>query len=408
VTPVDIIKPTPEQVQWQDMEFCVFVHFSINTFNNREWSDGTFSPKTFNPKHLDCEQWVKVAQAAGAKYMILVCKHHDGFCLWQTDTTDYSVKSSPYKNGAGDVVAEFVAACRKFGMRFGFYLSPWDRHAPEYADKLAYDQYYAAQLAELLSRYADYNEVFELWFDGAGSEGRVYDWDMFLGVINQYQPGAVRFQSAYPTIRWVGNEKGYTPYPNWNLISQDGTEIWAPAECDVPIHLYHWFHHTGLWGIAYRITLQSTKKLVDLYEKSVGHGANLLLNIAPTTDGLFSKRDIKRVLALGAEIRRRYDTPLAETAGSGITLELPLPTPMSVNCVVLQEDITEGERVRKYSIEVKSGVNWVRVQTSEQTISIGHKKIDKFAIPITTPALRLVVAEATAEPIIRSFRAYQI
>ncbi len=390
------------------MEFGVFCHFGINTFNNLEWSDGTKNPSSFNPTRLDCEQWVRVAKEAGAKYMVLTCKHHDGFCLWQTDTTDYSVKASPFKDGKGDVVAEFVAACRKHGMKFGFYLSPWDRHEPRYKDKVAYDQFYVAQLTELVTRYAKKDEIFELWFDGAGSTGREYDWDLFMGVIQQYQSRAIRFNMCNPTIRWVGNEGGYAPYPNWNLITHDNQQVWMSAECDVPIRLRHWFHHTGLWGIIYRLSLMSTKKLVTLYERSVGHGANLLLNIAPTREGLFSKTDVKRVLSLGREIRRRYGTPLAGTAGTGREIVLILPEPALVNATITQEDILEGERVKAYHIEGKIGNQWKTLQTQEPTISIGHKKIDKLTRPIQVSALKLVILESVGDPLIQSFKAFKI
>ncbi len=390
------------------MEFGVFCHFGINTFNNLEWSDGTKDPSSFNPTRLDCEQWVRVAKEAGAKYMVLTCKHHDGFCLWQSETTDYSVKASPYKNGNGDVVAEFVAACRKHGMKFGFYLSPWDRHETRYMDKVAYDQFYAAQLRELVTRYAQKDEIFELWFDGAGSAGREYDWDLFMGVIQQYQSRAIRFNMCNPTIRWVGNEGGYAPYPNWNVTTCNHQQVWMPAECDVPIRLRHWFHHTGLWGIIYRLSLLSTKKLVTLYEKSVGHGANLLLNIAPTREGLFSKIDVKRVLSLAREIRRRYGTPLAGAAGTGKEIVLKLPATTLVNATIAQEDIREGEQVKAYHLEADIGGHWERVKTLEPTISIGHKKIDKFARPVQTSALKLVISEAAGNPLIQSFRAFKI
>lgn len=389
------------------MEFGVFCHFGINTFNNLEWSDGTKSPSSFNPTRLDCEQWVRVAKEAGAKYMVLTCKHHDGFCLWQTKTTDYSVKASPYKNGMGDVVAEFVAACRKHGMKFGFYLSPWDRHEPRYKDKVAYDQFYAAQLTELVMQYALKDEIFELWFDGAGSAGREYDWNLFMGVIEQFQPHANRFNMCNPTIRWVGNEGGYAPYPNWNVTRHNGQQVWMPAECDVPIRLRHWFHHVGLWGIIYRFSLMSTKKLVTLYERSIGHGANLLLNLAPTREGLFSKTDVNRVLSLSREIRRRYETPLAGTNGTGTEIVLHLPEPSLVNATIAQEDIREGERVRSYCIEANIAGKWQVVKTLEPTISIGHKKIDKFSFPIHTNALRLVILQWDDKPIIQSFRAFR-
>ncbi|MBN2151131.1 MAG: alpha-L-fucosidase [Candidatus Lokiarchaeota archaeon] len=416
----DLVRPTEAQARWQDDEFGIFVHFGMNTFNNREWSDGTCSLDTFNPTRLDCEQWVTVAKDAGARYMVLVCKHHDGFCLWQTRTTEYCVQNTPWKGGKGDVVAEFVAACRKHGMQFGFYLSPWDRHEPRYEDKEAYDKYYAAQLEELVTGYAKAGEIYELWFDGAGSTGRVYDWPMFMGIVKKHQPDAMIFNMGDLTIRWVGNENGVAPYPTWNVVKAqdaekfahegvkpDGTgDKWIPAECDVPIHHRHWFHHKGAWGVLYHFALFSKKRLVEIYEKSVGHGANLLLNLAPTERGLFSDRDVARLGEMAREIRRRYGTPVAETSGKGSEIVLDLKEPKRVTAVVLQEDIKQGERVRKYTLQAQLGGNWQDLDLEEPGIAIGHKKIDKPLAPLTTGAIKLVVTESVAEPIIQSFKVY--
>nr|MDO8113033.1 alpha-L-fucosidase [Candidatus Sigynarchaeota archaeon] len=417
---VNVIKPTEQQAHWQDDEFGIFIHFGMNTFNNREWSDGTCKLETFNPTRLDCEQWVTVAKEAGARYMVLVCKHHDGFCNWQTKTTEYCIRNTPWKNGKGDVVAEFVAACRKYSMKFGFYLSPWDRHEPAYKDKEAYDKFYAAQLTELVTQYAKPSEIYELWFDGAGSTGRVYDWTRFMGIIHEHQPDAMIFNMGELTIRWVGNEDGVAPYPHWNVVKtkdaekfaagkvdQDGTgDKWLPAECDVPIHHRHWFHHRGWWGFLYRRMLFSKEKLVEIYEKSVGHGANLLLNIAPTMEGLFSKKDIMRLKEMVDEIRHRYAKPVAETSGKGTELILELSSPTPVLATITQENIREGERVRAYVLQGKVGNDWQDIVTMEPTISIGHKKIDKFTKPVTTNAIRLVITSSIAEPIIKSFQAF--
>jgi alpha-L-fucosidase len=418
-----IVKPTALQAQWQDDEFGIFVHFGINTFNNKEWSDGTFPASSFNPTKLDCNQWVSVAKNAGAKYMILVCKHHDGFCNWQTATTDYSVKSSPWKGGKGDVVAEFVDACRKHGMKFGFYLSPWDRHEPKYTDKNAYDEFYAAQLTELVTTYANPGEIYELWFDGAGSTGRVYNWSLFMDIVRKHQPNAMIFNMGDLTIRWVGNESGYAPYPHWNVVESknadefaldgktkaDGSgDKWLPAECDVPIRHRHWFHHKGLWGILYRKMLFKKDKLVELYERSVGHGANLLLNLAPTEDGLFNQTDINRLSDAMEEVRRRYSTPLAKTSGHGKEVVLKLPEESQVSAVIIQEDILEGgERVRAYSLEAMINGTWRAVKPQEATISIGHKKIDKLFPPITTDTIKLMITESIADPLIRNFAAFR-
>jgi alpha-L-fucosidase len=414
-----ILKPNEDQLKWADAEFGMFCHFGMNTFVNKEWSDGTFPPSKFNPTKLDCEQWVTAAKAAGINYMVLTTKHHDGFCLWQTKTTDYSVKSSPWKNGKGDVVAEFVAACRKHGMKFGFYLSPWDRHEPKYKDKDAYDSFYAAQLTELLTQYANKDEIFELWFDGAGSTGRVYDWKRFMAIIKEHQSRAVIFNMGDHTIRWVGNENGYAPYPTWNVAKSEEKdnylrsiaqtdipgEYWIPAECDVPIHHFHWFHHTGLKGIIYKKMLFSKDKLVELYERSIGHGANLLLNLAPTKEGLLSATDITRLNEMVAEVRKRYSKPLATISGRGKELVLKLPQKTSINAIILQEDIREGERIRKYHLEALIDGQWKIITLEEPGISVGHKKIDKF-VTLQTDAIKIIVEDSVAEPIIRNFQAF--
>jgi alpha-L-fucosidase len=416
----NIVKPTEAQTSWQDDEFGIFVHFGMNTFNNKEWSDGTCKVDSFNPTQLDCEQWVTVAKNAGVKYMVLVCKHHDGFCLWQTKTTEYCVRNSPWKGGKGDVVAEFVAACRKHGMQFGFYLSPWDRHEPRYKDKDAYDNFYASQLEELITGYAKEGEIYELWFDGAGSTGRVYDWPQFMDIVKKHQPNAMIFNMGDLTIRWVGNENGVAPYPTWNVVQSDDAERfayekvkadgtgnkWIPAECDVPIHHRHWFHHKGAWGILYYRMLFSKKKLVEIYEQSVGHGANLLLNLAPTEQGLFSKRDVARLGEMVDEIRRRYGASIAETSGTGSEILLELKETTLVTAIILQEDIRQGERVKEYRICAKTGDTWHEISLQEPGIAIGHKKIDKPVEPLRTTAIKLVITKSIAEPIIKAFKVY--
>lgn len=414
-----LIKPSENQIQWADAEFGMFCHFGMNTFVNKEWSNGTFPPSKFNPTKLNCEQWVSTAKEAGINYMILTTKHHDGFCLWQTKTTDYCVRNSPWKNGKGDVVAEFVAACRKHDMKFGFYLSPWDRHEPKYQDKDAYDIFYTAQLTELLTLYANHDEIFEIWFDGAGSAGRVYDWKRFMAVIKEHQPHANIFGMGDHTIRWVGNESGYAPYPTWNVAPSGGKddylrsigqtkipgEYWIPAECDVPIHHFHWFHHTGFKGIIYKKMLFTKDKLVELYERSIGHGANLLLNLAPNKEGLLAEVDINRLNEMVAEVRRRYSKALATTSGKGKEIILKLPLKTNANAVIIQEDIREGERIRKYHLEALIDGQWSIISCEEPGIAVGHKKIDKFS-SLITDAIKLIVEESIEEPIIRNFQAF--
>ncbi len=338
----ELVKPTPAQVRWQNAEFGMFVHFGINTFNNREWSDGTKSPKTFNPKRLNTDQWIQVAKNAGVNYMILTCKHHDGFCLWQTETTDYSVKSSPYKQGKGDVVDEFVASCRKFGMKFGFYLSPWDRHEPCYKDKEAYDKFYAKQLNELLTKYAEHDELFEIWFDGAGSAGREYDWKSIIEICKQH-----------------------------------------------------------------RKSLFSVDQLVEIYEKSIGYGANLLLNLAPTDQGVFSEIDVRRLNQFVNKIRSMYGTPIATTSGTGTELELHLPIKQKIDAVELREDISQGQRIKAYELYYNAEGSWRPLRSVSKNLTVGHRKIDRLAESVVTDTVKVVVKEIFAEPIISKFCAYK-
>jgi alpha-L-fucosidase len=236
------IKPTPQQVEWQDLEFGVLIHFGTNTYLDREWGDGTASPQVFNPTQLDPEQWLRAAKAAGAKYVVLVAKHHDGFCLWPTKQTDYSVKSSPWENGKGDVVKRVSDAANKLGMKFGVYLSPWDRHEPRYKNSAEYDDYYSAELDELTSRYGD---LVEFWLDGAGSEGHVYNFPRIIETLRVKQPNTLVFADAalfeYGDIRWAGNENGKIPYENWNVLDRHGYLRWRPVEADTPLHKEFWF-----------------------------------------------------------------------------------------------------------------------------------------------------------------------
>lgn len=319
----ELAVPSKAQREWQDLELGVFCHFGMNTFCDQEWGEGKDSPALFNPESLDARGWVRTAREAGFRYFVLTAKHHDGFCLWPTATTDYSVASSPWKNGQGDVVAECAAACREEGIGFGIYVSPWDRHEPCYADPALYDDFYARQLEELLTGYGP---LVEVWFDGAGSEGREYDWPRIMGLVRKHQPQAMVFNMGAPTIRWVGNEDGLAPYPCWNTADSarasmftetsarwlPETPRWLPAECDVPIRKDRWFWHPGEEHL-----LLSLDELMDIYYRSVGHGATLLLNVAPDDRGLIPDADAARLIEFGNEIRRRFGNCVAETAGAG-------------------------------------------------------------------------------------------
>ncbi len=287
---IELVKivPSKRQLSHQQMEFYAFVHFTVNTYTNREWGDGTESPSIFNPKNLDCNQWVEACKSAGMKGLILTAKHHDGFCLWQTEYTGHSMKNSPYKNGMGDVVKECAEACRRGGISFGIYLSPWDRNCPLYGQGKAYDDYYCNQLTELLTNYG---ELFSVWFDGACGEGpngkkQVYDWDRYYNTVRRLQPDAC-ISIMGPDVRWCGNEAGNTRESEWSVITRllrDGTElpedaqdlgsrallrkaeeiVWQAAEVDTSIRP-GWFFHKNE-----NIKVRSLRTLSDIYFRSIG------------------------------------------------------------------------------------------------------------------------------------------
>ncbi len=400
---IKLAKPTQAQLRWQDMELGMFCHFGLNTFYDQEWGDGNGLPEKFNPVHLNARQWAKTAKEAGFRYLILTAKHHDGFCLWPTRTTDYSVKSSLWKGGKGDVVKECAIACEQEGLSFGLYLSPWDRHEPCYEDEDAYDDFYAEQLTELITNYG---VLSELWFDGAGSEGRKYDWQRYMSLIKKHQPDAMIFNMGTPTIRWVGNEDGVAPYPCWNTASQarismftndmltwlPETPLWVPAECDVPIRKRHWFWHPDDED-----SLLSLDELKNIYYRSVGHGTNLLLNVAPDNRGLIPDIDALRVSEFGKWIRQTFSNPLRLTSGKGYEYEIALDEPQCLEHVILMEDISQGERVRKYVLEAEMDGKWQDLLHGQ---SIGHKKIDRIN-NVKVQKIRLRILDAYAPPLIK-------
>jgi alpha-L-fucosidase len=350
----------------------MFCHFGINTFYGKEWSDGTLDPSGFAPTHFDPAQWVDVAQRAGAKYLMLTAKHHDGFCLWPTQTTAYSVSSS---GCSLDVVGEVSRACERAGMRFGLYLSPWDRNATCYSDPQAYDRFYARQLEELCTHYG---ELFELWFDGAGSEGRVYDWERFMEIAHRHQPQALIFNMGRPTIRWAGNKDGLASDPNpyvvksldvsaFTLDQEEHEEKYLPPECDVAIR-QNWF-----WQSDDAHTLKSLEHLLGIWYRSVGRGANLLLNVPPDRRGLLDEADSRRLLDLHQALEHRFANPLASSlrAEGGAWL-LDSGAEVEVDHLVLMESIAQGQRVFAYRVLDERGHEVTRGAT------IGHKKIDAF------------------------------
>ena len=373
--------PSAGQVAWQDMELEMFVHFGPATWQDKEYDTLETPLEKIHPAKLDTEQWAEAAKAMGAGQLIFVAKHTGGFCWWQTETTRYGVRQTPWRGGKGDVLRDVAASCRKRGIRLGLYMSPEDKvfgaklggrcATPEAQRK--YDAVFRQQWTEVLSRYG---EISEVWFDGS-SVIEVGD------ILERYAPHAMVFQSRYATIRWVGNEDGVAPYPAWNAVSakaarsggataKDGTpdgEVWLPNECDARIRS-GWF-----WNSKNAHTLKSVEQLMTMYYGSVGHGAVLLLNNTPDTSGLIPEADFRRTGEFGAEIRRRFGKPLAETKGTGETIELVLPQAGRIDHAIAMEDIRQGERVREYTIEGESGGKWRELARGS---AIGHKKIDRF------------------------------
>jgi len=414
-----LAKPTPQQADWMDMEIGMFIHFGIETWQDKETDDepDMANVKLFNPTNVDTDQWVTVAESMGAKYIILVAKHHGGFCLWQTDTTPYSIKNSPYKGGKGDIMAELSASCRKRGMKMGVYLSPADFRfgavmggggktaKPE--DQPIYDKIYRQQLTEVLSRYG---EMMEVWFDGS----LVIE---VGNILEKYAPKAMVFQGKYATIRWVGNEQGYASYPAWNTVDTRKDPVWAavavytvgdgdpdgnfwlPNECDTVIRDHFWF-----WNSYSLDRLKSLDKLMDIYYNSVGHSSVLLLNVAPDRTGQMPSTDVQRAAEFGAEVKHRFARSIAETQDKGRLVEIRLDKPTTIDHVITMEEIRQGERVREYVIEGLQDGDWLQLTSGS---AIGHKKIDKFE-PIPVDAVRIRVIRSAAQPLIRKLAVYNV
>ncbi len=418
------LKPTPQQSEWQDLEFGVILHFGANTFLNREWGDGTADPKIFNPTQFNPDQWMKAIKASGARYVVLVAKHHDGFCLWPTAQTDYSIRQSPWKNGKGDMVREVAEAARANGLKFGIYLSPWDRHEPKYKDPAAYDTYYNAELTELASGYGD---LVEFWLDGAGSTGRTYDFAKIIDTLRTYQPNTIVFADTglyqYGDARWAGDESGRIEYQNWNVIDRNGYLRWRPIEVDTPLRKLHWF-----WHPHDEASLKSLNELLDSYENAVGHGGQWMLGVAPDNRGLLPDADVARLHELGAAIRERYSNNLLAThlpvnanvakaldgepdtfwsapeGSHSASLEVRLPAAITFDHAQTMEWLVEGQQVQQYSIDAWIGGAWKSVAAS---YAIGHKKIDRFP-PVTTQRVRLNIVTSAGPARIREFAVFSL
>ena len=419
--------PSQEQIDWQKLETYAFIHFGLNTYNDLEWGYGNTPASTFNPINLDCEQWVATLKQCGMKGVILTAKHHDGFCLWQTETTDYSIANSPYKNGKGDMVKELSDACKKYGLKFGLYLSPWDRNNSEYGRE-DYVETYHKQIDELTKNYGD---LFEFWFDGAnGGNGyyggadetrsidarKYYDYERARDTILKRHPDAMIFGGTCQTIRWVGNEQGWAGDTDWCMInpelsdntkhlnhgSENGTH-WIPAEVDVSIRP-GWFYHKREDH-----QVKSVAQLTDIYYRSVGHNANLLLNFPINLDGkipaLDSLRatewhevivnDFKDNILKNAEVRVDNERGREFKAENVIdddwntywatdddynfgTISFSFDKPVKMNRVVLQEYIPLGQRVKDFYMEGELNGKWFKINPLDTLSTIGYKRIVRF------------------------------
>lgn len=397
--------PTPQQLEWQQMELTAFLHFGINTFTGREWGDGKENPALFNPTDFDAEQWVRSLKEAGFKMAILTAKHHDGFCLWPTKTTGHSVAASPWKDGKGDVVRELRDACNKYGIKFGVYLSPWDRNASCYGDSPKYNEFFIEQLTELLTNYG---EVHEVWFDGANGEGpngkkQEYDWTAILSTIRRLQPRAVTAIMG-DDVRWVGNERGLGRETEWSAtVLTPGTYarceeqnkalgvkptskdlggrdmlvnakelFWYPSEVDVSIRP-GWFYHQQEDN-----QVKSLKHLTDIYFKSVGYNSVLLLNIPPDQRGRISDADVNRLKEF-ADYRKEIfaDNRVkgglkAWTARPGDTRVYQLKPKSEINVVMLREDISKGQRMEAFTVEALTADGWKEIAKGT---TVGYKRL---------------------------------
>ena len=418
--------PSPAQLAWQRDELALFLHFGVNTFTDREWGDGTEDPAIFAPSALDTRQWARSARAAGFRAMVLTAKHHDGFCLWPSRTTTHSVARSPWRGGNGDLVREFVDACRAEGLKPGLYCSPWDRNAPAYGDSPRYNDMYMEQLTELLTHYGPIHEV---WFDGANGEGpngkrQVYDWPRTFGLVKRLQPDSVIFSDAGPDIRWIGNEIGSAGSTNWSTMNpaavpypgasgpgiiealQQGDPagtVWRPGETDVSIRP-GWFYHP-----AEDAKVRTVENLVQLYFTSVGRNSKLLLNVPPTRDGLLHDTDVARLLGMRTSLDTLFATDLAKGrrlrttgTGAGVTVfEVHLGRSVPVGVLSLREDITRGQAVARYDVTGSDGVREFSAGEPWQSLSrgttIGYRRLDRFP-PVQLRQVRVIVQE-TLRPV---------
>ncbi len=412
-------KPTKAQLAWHDMEFYLFTHFGPNTFTDLEWGHGNEKEEVFNPTELNCDQWCRVAKAAGAKGIIITAKHHDGFCLWPSKYSTHTVRESKWKNGKGDVLKELSQACKKYDLKFGVYLSPWDRNHPDYGTA-KYNDVFANMLKEI---FTNYGPIWELWWDGANGEGpngkkQVYDFHRFEKLIRTISPNTITFSDIGPDIRWVGNENGIAGKTNWNTLDTAGFmrgaggpptdtlntgniygKNWIPAECDVSIRP-GWFYHKKEDTL-----VKSPQQLFELYLKSVGRGACLLLNVPPDGRGLITKYDSAALVGFKALEDENFANNLSRE-GKGyfvphngtrpakkindsqtesfesVTLPnlqsmgIEFDKPKKINCIILKENLLNGQHCMKFKILLMNAKHELIKEVAGTTI--GHKRILTF------------------------------
>lgn len=457
------IVPSERQLAFQRLEFYAFIHFTVNTFTDKEWGDGTESPQIFAPSSLDAEQWVKAVISAGMKGLILTCKHHDGFCLWDTKTTAHSVMNSPYSR---DVVREVSDACRKHGIKFGVYLSPWDRNSPLYGRGKDYDDFFIAQLTELLTGYGD---VFSVWFDGACGEGpngrkQYYDWERYYSVIRRLQPGAC-ISVCGPDVRWCGNEAGHTRPAEWSVVPkraadseiiseksqhEDSEEfrqrrvdardtdlgsrelladeqelIWYPAEVNTSIRP-GWF-----WHESENDKVKSVQELADIYFRSVGGNCTFLLNIPPTKAGLLHENDVRRLAELGEFLGAAFEYDLIPESelccdgaapGHGIenvttddpdgyympvsesaVITVKLGQKEALGYLVIKENIKLSQRIESFAVDILEDGGFREICSGT---TVGYKRIVPLG-GIETDCLRIRITDSRLEPTVAFIGLYR-
>jgi len=425
------IVPTKAQIEWAESEIGVLIHFDMPVFKPEyEWRrDMGKHPdaSVFNPTELDTDQWLEAAKSIGAKYAVLVAKHCSGFSLWPTEAHDYNISNSPYKNGEGDLVKEFIESCKKYGIKPGIYASttangylqvdnPGKVLSGDPEEQKRYNQIVQQQLTEL---WSSYGELFEIWFDGGVLPVDQGGFDI-LSMVKKYQPNTIAFQGPFGyanNIRWVGNEHGVAPYPCWARAdsstssagvieikglngSPDGN-FWCPGEADFPLRKNNTFKGGWFWHEGEDNQMFSLAQLMDKYTKSVGRNTNMLLGIVIDNRGLVPDSDIKRMKEFGEAIKKSFSNPLAETSGKGNSHELDLTSSQKINYVVIQEDISKGEQIRKYEIKGQKNGKWKTIAKGE---CVGHKRIEK--VDAQFEKIKLEIVENSEAVSIKSFACY--